>query len=57
MIDAFSICGDPDQCVEQIDELFKTGITHFITGSPLGPSKKKSINLFGNEVMPHFKES
>lgn len=57
MIDAFSICGAPDQCVEQIDELFKTGITHFITGSPLGPSKKKSINLFGNEVMPHFKES
>jgi len=57
MIDAFSICGDPDQCVEQVDELFKTGITHFITGSPLGPSKKKSINLFGHEVMPHFKES
>ncbi|MBN2334552.1 5,10-methylenetetrahydromethanopterin reductase [Candidatus Bathyarchaeota archaeon] len=57
MIDAFSICGDPDQCVEQIDGLFKTGVTHFITGSPLGPSKKKSINLFGNEVIPHFKEA
>ena len=56
MIDAFAICGTPDQCVEQIDELFKMGITHFISGSPLGPSKKQSINLFGCEVMPHFKE-
>ena len=57
MIDAFAICGNPDQCIEKIDELFKTGITHFITGSPLGPNKKKSINLFGHEVMPHFKEA
>lgn len=56
MIDAFSICGDPDQCIEKIDELFKTGVNHFITGSPLGPSKKEAINLFGHEVMPYFKE-
>lgn len=56
MIEAFSICGNPDECVEKIDELFQTGITHFITGSPLGPSKKKAINLFGNEVMPLFKD-
>lgn len=56
MIDAFSVCGTPNQCCEKIDELFKTGITHFITGSPLGPNKKTAINLFGNEVMPHFKE-
>jgi 5,10-methylenetetrahydromethanopterin reductase len=56
MIDAFSICGDPDQCIEKIDELFKSGVNHFISGSPLGPNKKESINLFGHEVMPHFKE-
>jgi 5,10-methylenetetrahydromethanopterin reductase len=56
MIDAFSICGDPDQCTEKINELFKTGVNHFITGSPLGPHKKEAINLFGHEVMPHFQE-
>lgn len=56
MIDAFSICGNPDQCTEKIDGLFKTGVNHFITGSPLGPNKKEAINLFGHEVMPHFKE-
>jgi 5,10-methylenetetrahydromethanopterin reductase len=56
MIDAFSICGNPDQCTEKINELFKTGVNHFITGSPLGPHKKEAINLFGHEVMPHFQE-
>jgi 5,10-methylenetetrahydromethanopterin reductase len=56
MIEAFSICGNPDQCTEKIDNLFKTGVDHFITGSPLGPNKKEAINLFGHEVMPHFKE-
>lgn len=55
MIDAFSVCGNPDQCIQQIDKLFKTGITHFITGSPIGPDVRRSINIFGNEVLPHFR--
>jgi len=55
MIDAFAVCGTPDQCTEKIATLFKTGITHFVTGSPLGPNVKTSINLFGNEVLPQFK--
>jgi len=56
MIDAFAVCGSPEQCTEKIEALFKTGITHFVTGSPLGPKVRESINLFGNEVLPHFKE-
>lgn len=56
MIDAFSVCGTPEQCTEKIATLFKTGITHFVTGSPLGPNIRGSINLFGEEVLPHFKE-
>lgn len=56
MIDAFSVCGDPGQCTEKIATLFKTGISHFVTGSPLGPNVRGSINLFGEEVLPHFKE-
>lgn len=55
MVDTFAICGTPDQCVEKIDCMFKKGITHFVTGSPLGPDKKNAINLFGNEVLPHVK--
>jgi 5,10-methylenetetrahydromethanopterin reductase len=56
MIDAFAVCGSPEQCTEKIEALFKTGITHFVTGSPLGPNVRGSINLFGNEILPHFKE-
>ena len=57
MIDAFSVCGSPDQCIEKISSLIKTGITHFVTGSPLGPNIRSAINLFGFEVLPHFKET
>ena len=56
MIDAFTVCGSPEQCTEKIEGLFKTGITHFVTGSPLGPKVREAINLFGKEVLPHFKE-
>ena len=56
MIDTFTVCGSPDQCTEKIATLFKTGITHFVTGSPLGPNVRESIKLFGVEVLPHFKE-
>ena len=54
MLDCFSICGSPDECIEQIDSLFKAGVTQMITGSPLGPSKSKSIELIGKELIPHF---
>jgi len=57
MIDTFAVCGTPDQCIEKIEVLFKTGITQFVTGSPLGPGVRSSIDLFGSEVLPHFKES
>jgi len=56
MIDAFSICGTPEQCIEEIHKILKSGVSHFVTGSPLGPDKKNAINLFGKEVFPHFKE-
>ncbi len=57
MIDAFTVCGSPEQCTEKIDTIFKKGITHFITGSPLGPNMRASIDLFGKEILPHFKEN
>jgi len=57
MIDSFAVCGTPDQCTEKIEDLFKTGITQFVTGSPLGPNVRASIDLFGREILPHFTES
>ncbi|HEY4699990.1 MAG TPA: 5,10-methylenetetrahydromethanopterin reductase [Nitrososphaerales archaeon] len=55
MMEAFSIYGTPDVCVEKISQLEKMGVTIFITGSPIGPKIHKSIELFSKEVLPHFK--
>jgi len=55
MMEAFSIVGTPDVCIEKIDRLLKMGVTLFITGSPIGPRIHKSIELFSKEVLPHFR--
>lgn len=56
MIEAFSICGTPRECIEKIDAFFKLGVTQFVAGSPLGPKVRESIDLFGREVIPHFQD-
>ena len=56
MIDSFSISGSPDQVIERIKELSKSGVTQVVAGSPIGPDKKKSIQLIGKEIIPAFKE-
>jgi len=55
MIEAFSICGTPETCIEKIEALSKMGVTQFVAGSPIGPKVRASIDLFGREVIPHFK--
>lgn len=57
MIDAFSICGTPDTCLEKIEELGKLGMTQFVAGSPLGPKVRGSIRTFGQQVIPKLKHS
>jgi len=56
MIEAFSICGTPDACIEKIDRLLKIGVTQFVAGSPIGANMRKSIDIIGKEVLPHFKK-
>jgi 5,10-methylenetetrahydromethanopterin reductase len=55
MMEAFSIYGTSNVCIEKIDRLLKMGVTVFITGSPIGPKIHKSIELFSREVLPHFR--
>lgn len=55
MMDAFSICGTPDTCLEKIEELGKLGMTQFVAGSPLGPKVRRSIRTFGQQVIPRLK--
>jgi len=56
MIDAFSVCGTPDLCIEQINRLLKAGISQFVVGSPIGPNVRKSIDLISEKIIPHFKK-
>ncbi|MFB0543907.1 MAG: 5,10-methylenetetrahydromethanopterin reductase [Candidatus Bathyarchaeia archaeon] len=56
MIEAFSICGTPEKCIEKVDALFQLGITQFVAGSPLGPGVRESIDLLGDEVLKALRE-
>lgn len=52
MIQAFSVCGTPDMCIERIDQLLKSGISQFVVGSPIGPKVKVAIDLISERIIP-----
>ena len=56
MIDAFSICGTPNVCIEKIAQLRKIGISQFVVGSPIGTNVKTAIDLIGSKIIPNFKD-
>ncbi|HII79014.1 MAG TPA: 5,10-methylenetetrahydromethanopterin reductase [Methanosarcina sp.] len=51
MIEAFAICGTPDDCMKRIKELEAIGVTQVVAGSPIGPAKEKAIKLIGKEII------
>jgi 5,10-methylenetetrahydromethanopterin reductase len=51
MMEAFSICGTPDDCKARINELLDIGVTQIVAGSPIGPDKEKAIKLIGKEII------
>lgn len=55
MMDAFAICGTPDDCIEKISGLIKVGVTQVVVGSPIGPDRTEAIKLVGKEIIPNFK--
>ena len=56
MIDQFGIAGTPSEIIEKLKFMEKKGLTNMMIGDPFGPDPKKSIALFGKEVIPAFKE-
>ncbi len=56
MVEAFAIVGNPEYCIQCMEELRKTGVTHFVAGSPLGPDKINAIKMIGQHVIPHFRQ-
>jgi len=55
VVDAYSISGTPQDCVEKISELAKVGVSQIVCGMPLGKSKVDAIKLIEEGVIPHFK--
>lgn len=54
LLDAFSISGTPDDVIDNIEKLSREGVTQVVAGSPLGPNKKKAINLMGKQIISQF---
>jgi len=51
MLNAFSICGSPDECIAKIGKLYDVGVTQIVAGSPVGPNMEKSIKIIGEEII------
>jgi 5,10-methylenetetrahydromethanopterin reductase len=51
MIEAFAICGTPEDCMQRIRDLEAIGVTQVVSGSPIGPNKEKAIKLIGKEII------
>jgi 5,10-methylenetetrahydromethanopterin reductase len=56
VVEAFSICGTPEKCVEKMDRLVKTGVNQLVVGSPIGPNMRKSMDMIAKQIFPHFKK-
>jgi len=54
MIEAFSICGTPEMCIERVALLLKSGISQFVVGSPIGSNVREAIDLISENIVPHF---
>jgi 5,10-methylenetetrahydromethanopterin reductase len=51
MMEAFAICGTPDDCIKSIRDLEAIGVTQVVVGSPIGLDKEKAIKLIGKEII------
>lgn len=54
MMEAFSIYGTPEDCVERIEKLREIGVSQMVTGSPIGPDKEESMEIISEEIMPEL---
>lgn len=53
-IDDFSVVGTIDDCIEQIDEYIKAGVTHFAFVT-VGPDPMRTLLRYSREIIPYFK--
>ena len=49
-LDAFSVCGTPDEFIPKIEGLADMGVTQYVAGSPVGKNVEESIKLLGDVI-------
>ena len=49
-LDAFSVCGTPDEFIPKIEALADMGVTQYVAGSPVGKDVAESIKLLGDVI-------
>ena len=49
-LDAFSVCGTPDEFIPKIEALADMGVTQYVAGSPVGRNVEESIKLLGDVI-------
>ncbi|PTD93951.1 5,10-methylenetetrahydromethanopterin reductase [archaeon SCG-AAA382B04] len=54
MIEAFSVSGNVNGCIRQIDELKNAGADNVVLGSPIGYKKTRGIELIGKKIIPNY---
>lgn len=49
-LEAFSVCGTPDEFIPKIEALGEMGVTQYVAGSPVGKNVEESIKLLGDVI-------
>ena len=49
-LDAFSVCGTPDEFIPKIEGLAEMGVTQYVAGSPVGKDVEESIKVLGDVI-------
>ena len=50
LLDAFTVCGTPDEFIPKIEGLAEMGVTQYVAGSPVGKDVEASIKLLGDVI-------
>jgi 5,10-methylenetetrahydromethanopterin reductase len=52
MMEAFTIAGNADYCIDRIEGLKKIGVNQVVVGSPVGPNKNSAIAYIAENIIP-----
>ncbi|WP_455645039.1 5,10-methylenetetrahydromethanopterin reductase [Methanosphaera sp.] len=50
MVNAFAVCGNPEQIMNKIETLQELGVNEFVVGSPIGKDRVKSLKLLEDVI-------